>query len=218
MKLITIDGPSGAGKGSVAKLVASKLGLSLLDSGALYRITGLAATEAGVDLSDGEAIAAIVPSLKIEFKATESEVLEVFINDENRTLDVRGQRGADGASKVAVHTPVRDALLQMQRNFAVVPGLVADGRDMGTVVFPEAPVKVFLTASAEERARRRFLQLQSKGESVSMPRLLEEIQERDERDSNRAVAPLKPADDAVVIDSTALSIDDVVKQIIALAQ
>lgn len=218
MKLITIDGPSGAGKGSVAKRVAYELGLSLLDSGALYRIVGLVATEAGVDLSDGEAVAALVPAIQIEFRATANDVLEVCINGENRTADVRGQRGADGASKVAVHTPVRDALLVMQRNFANAPGLVADGRDMGTVVFPEAPIKVFLTASAEERAKRRFLQLQAAGESVSMPRLLEEIQERDERDSNRAVAPLKPADDAVIIDSTALTIDDVVAKIMALAR
>lgn len=216
MLIITIDGPSGAGKGTVAKLVAEQLNLSLLDSGALYRIAGVAASNSGVDIADGTAVAELLPSLNIEFTFGQTETVEVILNGENITDEVRSQTGADLASKVALHEAVRDGLLSVQRNFAKGAGVVADGRDMGTVVFPDAALKVYLTASAEVRAERRFKQLQSMGQNVSIARLLTEIRERDNRDQNRPIAPLKPADDAIIIDSSLMTIDEVVDQIVNL--
>lgn len=217
--LITIDGPSGSGKGTVASLLARQLGWHLLDSGALYRLLALAAQRRGISLDDDAALGTLGAQLDVRFVAAEAGLhgqrilLEgVEVGDELRTE----QAGA-GASQVAALPAVRAALLQRQRDFRVAPGLIADGRDMGTVVFPDAPLKVFLTASAEERARRRYLQLKDKVADVNLRSLLEEIRERDARDMHRAVAPLKPAADAVQLDSTTLSTEQVLERILTEA-
>ncbi|ACX82992.1 Cytidylate kinase [Aggregatibacter actinomycetemcomitans] len=210
-KIITVDGPSGAGKGTLCYALAEKLGFALLDSGAIYRVTALAALKSAVDLADESALAELAQHLHIEFVAQDGEV-QILLNGENVSGQIRTQEVADAASKVAVFPQVRAALLQRQRDFATGKGLIADGRDMGTVVFPEAQVKLFLDASAEERAKRRYNQLQNKGISGNFAQILAEIKARDLRDRNRAVAPLKPADDAFLLDSTALSIDEVIRQ------
>ena len=215
--VITIDGPSGSGKGTLAQLLARQLGWHLLDSGALYRIVGLAAVEAGVDLGDEPALAAVAAGLHVEFAASRpGEPAAVLLSGRDISAAVRSEQTGQYASRVAVFTAVRRALHQRQRDFAQAPGLVADGRDMGTEVFADAPLKIFLTASAEERARRRHKQLMNKGESVTLATLLEDIRARDQRDSERAVAPLRPAPDAIVIDSTALDIDQVLQQVLEL--
>ncbi|TYA90042.1 (d)CMP kinase [Aggregatibacter actinomycetemcomitans] len=210
-KIITVDGPSGAGKGTLCYALAEKLGFALLDSGAIYRVTALAALKSAVDLADESPLAELAQHLHIEFVAQDGEV-QILLNGENVSGQIRTQEVADAASKVAVFPQVRAALLQRQRDFATGKGLIADGRDMGTVVFPEAQVKLFLDASAEERAKRRYNQLQNKGISGNFAQILAEIKARDLRDRNRAVAPLKPADDAFLLDSTALSIDEVIRQ------
>ncbi|MBY6210977.1 (d)CMP kinase [Microbulbifer agarilyticus] len=215
--VVTIDGPSGSGKGTIAKLLADKLGFSLLDSGALYRLTALAALNADTDLEDESAVAKIAANLDIRFAIAGGEVSAVLAG-EDVSRDIRMERVSMAASKVAALPAVRDALLQRQRDFRALPGLVADGRDMGTTVFPDAPVKVFLTASAEERARRRFDQLQGRGVSVSLRDLLEDIRARDDRDMNRAASPLAPAEDAVVLDSTDIDIDGVLRKVLELVQ
>jgi cytidylate kinase len=202
--VVTIDGPSGTGKGTVAALVAERLGWHTLDSGALYRVLGLAATRAGIDLDDAGALAALAGNLDLGFAGT-----QVLLAGEDVTEAIRSEAAGTNASRVAVHGPVRDALIAWQRGAARPPGLVADGRDMGTVVFPSAPVKVFLTASAEERAQRRYKQLKGKGMDASLADLLVEIRARDERDSQRAVAPLRAAPGAYELDTTALSIQEV---------
>ncbi len=202
--VVTIDGPSGTGKGTIAALVAQRLGWHTLDSGALYRVLGLAAGRAGVDLDDGEAVAEIAAALPLDFAGG-----RVLLAGEDITDAIRAESAGMAASRVAVHGPVRAALLDWQRAAARAPGLVADGRDMGTVVFPDAQVKVFLTASAEERARRRHKQLKGKGTDASLADLLKDIQARDERDRNRAVAPLRAAPGALELDTTALSIEEV---------
>ncbi len=213
--VVTIDGPSGSGKGTLCQMLAAELGWHLLDSGALYRIVGLAAEREGIAFDDDKALAALAVSLDVKFKPSESgEPSAVILDGEDISGLVRSETTGTLASKVAVHDLVREALKSLQRSFSVAPGLVADGRDMGTVIFPEAPVKVYLTASAEERAQRRFKQLKSRGESVNLAALLEDIQLRDERDMNRAVAPLVPAADAVVIDSTGVAIDVVFTQVL----
>ncbi|WP_336368569.1 (d)CMP kinase [Marinobacter sp. C2H3] len=216
--VITVDGPGGSGKGTVTQMLARRLGWHLLDSGALYRLTALAAERQGVALDDEAALVSVAASLDVTFEPTPpGEPARVLLSGQDVTGEIRTERCGDNASRVAVIQPVRDALLQRQRDFRQAPGLVADGRDMGTVVFPDAPVKIFLTASAEERARRRFNQLKDAGVDVNIDALLEEIRVRDERDMNRSAAPLKPADDAQVIDSTGLSIEEVLDRCMAAA-
>lgn len=214
VSVVTIDGPSGSGKGSLCQMLARELGWHLLDSGALYRIVGLAAEKRSVSFSDEAALAKLAANLNVEFRAGESgEPSSVLLDGEDISAAVRSETTGTLASKVAVYNDVRDALKDLQRNFAQAPGLVADGRDMGTVIFPDAQLKIYLTASAEERANRRYKQLINKGESVNIGALLEDIKERDDRDMNRAVAPLKPAIDAIMLDSTGMSIDDVFRQV-----
>ncbi|MBQ0831081.1 (d)CMP kinase [Marinobacter sp.] len=216
--VIAVDGPGGSGKGTVTQMLAKKLGWHLLDSGALYRLTALAAVRQHVSLDDEDALVRVAASLDVAFEPTpEGEPAKVILAGEDVTGDIRMETCGNNASRIAVMQPVRDALLQRQRDFQQKPGLVADGRDMGTVVFPDAPVKIFLTASAEERARRRFSQLMAAGVDVSIDAVLEEIRVRDERDMNRSAAPLKPADDAQVIDSTGLSIQEVLDRCMAAA-
>ncbi|KZY27837.1 cytidylate kinase [Oleiphilus sp. HI0081] len=214
-KVLTIDGPSGAGKGSIAQLVAKHLGWSLLDSGALYRLTALAATRLGVAFDNEEALAEVAEKLDVEFVPSEyGEPVRVLLGGQDVTNDIRTETVGNDASKIAPLASVRAALLQRQRNFAVEPGLVADGRDMGTVVFPEAEYKVFMTASAEARADRRFKQLKAEGEDVKIAPLLKEIEERDARDMGRKNAPLKAAEDAYHVDTTGLSIEEVLKEVV----
>ena len=208
--VITIDGPSGSGKGTVAGLLAAKLGWKLLDSGALYRLLAFAAGNHGIDLTNEEALKTLAAHLDVQFIDK-----RIILEGEEVTDAIRNEQVGAGASMVASLPAVREALLQRQRAFREAPGLVADGRDMGTVVFPDAPLKIYLTASAEERARRRYLQLKGKVEGVSLSSLLDEIRARDERDMQRAVAPLKPAADAIQLDSTELSIEQVLERILS---
>ncbi len=213
--VITVAGPSGAGKGTLCYALADKLGFELLDSGAIYRVTALAALKSAVDLSDEIALAELARKLDIQFVPQDGEV-QILLNADNVSAQIRTQEVADAASKVAVFPQVRAALLQLQQDFAAKgKGLIADGRDMGTVVFPNAQVKLFLDASAEERAKRRYKQLQNKGINGNFEQILAEVKERDFRDRNRAVAPLKPAEDALLLDSTQLSIDEVIAQALA---
>ncbi|MCY1529412.1 Cytidylate kinase [compost metagenome] len=214
--VIAIDGPSGSGKGTVAGLLAKKLGWSLLDSGALYRLLAFAARNHGVDLTNEEAMKVLAAHLDVQFVAGgDGKSQRIILEGEEVTDAIRNEQIGAGASQVAALPAVREALLQRQRAFQEMPGLVADGRDMGTVVFPDAPLKIFLTASAEERARRRYLQLKAKGDDVNLASLLDEIRARDERDTQRAVAPLIPAVDAIQLDSTELSIEQVMERILS---
>ncbi len=210
--VITIDGPGGAGKGTISGLLACRLGWNLLDSGAMYRVTALAATRNKVDFGDIEAITEIASRLDVAFEPCDSGV-SVILAGKDVSAEIRTEVCGEFASRVATIATVRKALLARQRAFQAAPGLVADGRDMGTVVFPDAKLKIYLTASAEERAKRRHKQLIDKGISVNLARLLEDIVERDERDMTREIAPLKLAEDAIVLDTTALSIDEVVTQV-----
>lgn len=211
--VITIDGPSGAGKGTIAQLLAQKLQFNFLDSGSLYRLTALAARNRSTDWDDEEAVAQIAEQLEVQFD-TGGERMTIRLHGDDASDAIRREEMSLGSSKVAAHPKVRDALLNLQKSFQQAPGLVADGRDMGTTVFPDANAKIFLTASAEERAQRRYKQLIEKGESVSLRALLTDIQARDERDSQRAVSPLKPADDALILDSTTLSIVEVLDRVL----
>lgn len=207
-RIITIDGPSGSGKGTIAGLLAKRLGWRILDSGALYRLVGEAAREAGVDFNNKEEVTEIAKKLDASFEGD-----RVLLGERDVTTVIRSENAGNNASKVAAIPSVRDALLQWQRGYACEPGLVADGRDMGTVVFPEAQLKIFLDASPEERAKRRYKQLIEKGLPANLAGLTAEIRERDERDRSRRVAPLRPAEDAIIIDSTNLGIDAVLAEI-----
>ncbi len=217
--VIAIDGPSGSGKGSIALMVARALGYHVLDSGALYRLLALTALEKGIAADDEAALAAAALDLPVTFEeGAPGEPARVLLAGQDVGDRIREEDVGQMASRVAAFPAVRESLLARQRAFARAPGLVADGRDMGTVVFPGAPAKIFLDASVEERARRREKQLLGQGVSANLPRLVEELRARDDRDRNRPVAPLKPAADAVVIDSTHLSREEVFQQVMAIVR
>ncbi|MFT0211126.1 (d)CMP kinase [Pseudomonas sp. F1_0610] len=213
--VITIDGPSGSGKGTVASLLAKALNWDLLDSGALYRVLAFAVNKHQVNTDDLAYLEQFAAQLDVHFVPAQSgQEQQIVYEGEDVNLLIRNEQVGTNASKLAVIPEVRAGLLQLQKDFRRLPGLIADGRDMGTVVFPDAPLKVFLTASAEERARRRYLQLKEKGADVNLANLLHDIRARDERDTNRSIAPLKAAEDAIVLDSTTMTIDQVVERIL----
>ena len=217
--VLTIDGPSGSGKGTVSMRVAEILGWHLLDSGALYRSVGYAAGMAGLDLSDVEAVTRCARSTRIKFRpGADGGVARVIVNGHDATDELRTETAGGAASAIAAMPSVREALIALQLGFRKAPGLVADGRDMGTVIFPDAEFKVFLTASAAERAKRRYKQLKEKGLGVTLGGLQREIEARDSRDSSRAVAPLAPAEDAVLVDTTGMDIDGVVARVLAVVR
>ncbi|AYA40702.1 (d)CMP kinase [Xenorhabdus nematophila] len=215
--VITVDGPSGAGKGTLCQALAEALNWQLLDSGAIYRVLALAAIHHQVDIQSEDALVPLAANLDVRFVPANGK-LRVILEGEDVSNEIRTETVGNTASQAATFPRVREALLRRQRAFRIAPGLIADGRDMGTFVFPDAPVKIFLDASAEERARRRMLQLQEKGFSVNFERLLSEIQERDFRDRNRAAAPLVPAQDALILDSTSMSIEQVIDKALAYAR
>lgn len=215
--VITVDGPSGTGKGTLCLQLAAQLGWHFLDSGVLYRLVGFLASKRGLALDDAAGITPLAAGLPVEFRPRADE-LEILLEGEDVTEAVRNELIGDAASRVAAIPAVRDALLARQRAMRAAPGLVADGRDMGTVVFPDAPLKIFLTASAETRAERRYKQLKGKGNDVSLPALLEDIRARDERDATRAVAPLVPAPDAEILDTTLLGIAEVKDRVMHLVR
>ena len=210
--VIAIDGPSASGKGTVAQLVAERLGYHYLDSGALYRIVALAALGQNTSWQDEPALAKLVPTLNIRFDNG-----NIYLNDKNVSDDVRTEQMGKGASEVAVHPAVRQALVGLQHSFRKAPGLVADGRDMATVIFPDAVTKVFLTATAEERANRRYNQLMAKGIHANLADILSDLQQRDVRDQQRLVAPLQQADDAELLDTSHLSITQAVEAVLSYA-
>ncbi|PKM05793.1 MAG: cytidylate kinase [Gammaproteobacteria bacterium HGW-Gammaproteobacteria-4] len=216
--VLTIDGPSGSGKGTISRALAARLGWHYLDSGALYRAVGLAAAWADIDLSDADALLRCTEETRVQFREAGDPEAEprILVNGVDATDELRTETAGAAASAIAAIPQVRSALSARQRRARRMPGLVADGRDMGTVIFADAPYKVFLTASAEERAQRRYKQLKEKGVSVKMGSLLREIVARDQRDAQRAVAPLMPATDAVTIDTTGLGIDAVIGKVLAL--
>ncbi len=216
--VITIDGPSGSGKGTISRAVARSLGWKLLDSGALYRLVALAARKTGVGLDDGPGLARLAQGLDLQFDSDAAGEEIVRLDGQVVTGAIRIEEAGNDASKVAAQPGVRAALLERQRRFAAPPGLVADGRDMGTVVFPDAEVKIFLTASAEERAARRYKQLKEKGVAATLAALSLEIAERDRRDTNRAVSPLVASADAVLLDTTGMSVEEVIERVLALAR
>ena len=212
--VITIDGPSGSGKGTVAVRIAEELGFTLLDSGALYRSVGIAALRGEIDLRDHQQIAELARHLNIEFGVSSPD--SVWLDGEDVSLEIRTDIGSELASQIGAIPAAREALYERQLAFRKAPGLVADGRDMGTVVFQDAIIKIYLTARPEERAQRRYKQLIDKGIDASLPDLLRDLKERDARDSERPISPLKPAKDAVVLDTTDLHIDQVVEQVLDL--
>jgi len=212
--VIAIDGPSGSGKGTIARRVANALGYHLLDSGALYRLVALSARKSGVSLQDSEKLAHLAVELDVRFDSDEGGEERIWLGVEDVTGEIRTEEAGAGASAVAQIPAVREALFERQRAFQQPPGLVADGRDMGSQVFPDAALKVFLTASAEERARRRHKQLKDKGFDVSLAALSRDIEDRDKRDSERSVAPLRPAEDARILDSSGQSIEAVTNTVL----
>ncbi len=218
--VIAIDGPSGSGKGVITQKIASRLGFHILDSGALYRLIGLSARDHGISLDDEPGLARCARTMNVRFEPTGNveEPLKVMLDGEDVTLRLRTDEAGVDASRVAPLPAVREAIVDLQHSFRRSPGLVADGRDMGTVVFPGADVKIYLTASAEARARRRYNQLKDKDIGVSLHDLFQSIQARDERDMTRSVAPLKPADDAFIVDSTDLSIDEVFQRVLEIVE
>ena len=213
--VITIDGPAGAGKGTVSRLLAQSLNWSYLDSGALYRAVGIAASWEDIDITETENLADCASRTDIKFVTQHNDEPLIFVNNKEATAEIRSELAGAMASALAAQPLVRAALVELQRGFQKAPGLVADGRDMGTVIFPDAAYKFFLTASPLIRAERRYKQLIEKGVTVKLDHLLHEIVVRDERDANRAIAPLKPADDAVIIDSTSMPITQVIDQILS---
>lgn len=212
--VIAIDGPSGTGKGTVAAHVAQSLGFHLLDSGALYRLLGIAVLKSGVSLDDHSDVADLARSLDIQFDPDTPGA--VSLNGEDVTLEIRTDKGSEMASLVGAIPAAREALLERQLAFRKSPGLVADGRDMGTVVFPESKPKIYLTATPEERAQRRYKQLIDKGIDAILPALLQDLKERDARDSEREISPLRPASDAIVLDTTELSEQQVIERVMTL--
>jgi cytidylate kinase len=218
VSVITIDGPSGSGKGTISRAVARSLGWALLDSGALYRLVALAARRACISLDDAAALGLLAERFNIRFGSNESGDEVVWLDEQDVTRAIRTEGAGNDASKVAALAPVRAALLERQRRFAVPPGLVADGRDMGTVVFPQAKVKIFLTASPAERAQRRYKQLKEKEVTANLAALSLEIAERDERDSTRSASPLVASADATMLDTTGMSVDDVIERVLRIAR
>jgi CMP/dCMP kinase len=214
--IATIDGPSGSGKGTISRAVAQRIGWHLLDSGALYRLVALAGARSGAAADDPQVHAKLARAMQVVFGSGLDGAEQVRLEGEDVTASIRSETAGQGASRVAAWPQVRSALLERQRAFAAFPGLVADGRDMGTVVFPGAALKIFLTATPEERALRRHKQLKDKGSDVSLPALSREIAERDLRDQTRQVAPLRPASDACVIDSTGRTVGEIVRQVLEL--
>jgi len=213
--VITIDGPAGSGKGTISQRVADHLGFHILDSGALYRLVGLAAQRKNINIDDESALAVVAHELDVVFNISEQGDVIVMLEGDDVSLAIRGEDAGAAASQVATKPSVRKALLERQHRFQTEPGLVADGRDMGTVVFPKALVKIFLTASAEIRAERRFKQLKQQGISANLRGLIRDIEKRDARDTNRKDAPLVPAADAIIIDTGKLSIDEVVNNVLS---
>ncbi|NOU49277.1 (d)CMP kinase [Pseudoalteromonas sp. JBTF-M23] len=217
MPVITVDGPSGSGKGTVCRLLAEKLNWDVLDSGAIYRVLSLAALHHQIALDNEEALVPLAANLDVQFLIDPvSKKSKVILEGEDVSSTIRDEKVGSAASKVAALPRVREALLRRQRAFRSEQGLIADGRDMGTVVFPDAEIKLYLTASAEERANRRYLELNAKGLDVTLSGLLEDIKARDDRDMNRKVAPLVPADDAIVIDTTQLDAQQVFMKVMSI--
>ncbi len=226
--VLTIDGPSGSGKGTIVQHVAKQLGWHVLDSGALYRLVAFGSQNNNLSFENEDEIAEYAANLDVEFRLVDadsrqsdggvSQELQIILEGQVVGAELRTESTGNAASIVAAMPKVREALFQRQRDFRQAPGLVADGRDMGTTIFPDAKAKVFLTASAEERAQRRYKQLKSKGIDGNLAALLKDITERDERDSQRSASPLKPADDAVQIDTSDLSIEQVVEQVLAICE
>ncbi len=216
--VLAVDGPSGSGKGTVCRMLSTRLGRHLVDSGALYRLTAVAGSRAGLDADDRAGHAAVAIRMAVVFAVTAQGDERIMLDGQEVTGLVRAEQTGQGASRVAAWSEVRAGLLARQRSFAEPPGLVADGRDMGTVVFPAAPLKIFLTATPDERARRRYNQLKDKGSAVSLAAISREIAERDLRDSTRSVAPLRPASDAFVIDSTGVAVEAIIERVIELGR
>jgi cytidylate kinase len=214
--IITIDGPAGTGKGTICHALAKRLQWNCLDSGAIYRVFAYAAQQADINLDDMATLCDLAKNLKLQFSIDENNNHKVMLDNQNITLAIRSEQCGQLASKYAAIPEIRQALLERQRQFAIEPGLVTDGRDMGTVVFPNAFLKIYLYASREERAKRRLLQLHAAGNDVSLAQVVEELTIRDARDSQRAVAPMQPAEDAIVVDTTSKSIDDVLEYILEL--